>query len=133
MRTKRTLVLLTALALVWTAGGCGAPEDESAWIPAARPLLETAEAVETEMSRDDFDPEVAKSLIFSTRQALAAYEPVDEHGAEFDQLVHDAMDYYISGLKAHEKKLPSTTRQWIDQANETVEKARQLIERYEQE
>ncbi|HSQ21784.1 MAG TPA: hypothetical protein VLQ52_03160 [Coriobacteriia bacterium] len=133
MWTRRILVLLTALALVWTAGGCGTPEDESAWIPGVQPLLEAAESVEAEMSRDDFDPEVAKSLIFETREALAAYEPVDEHGAEFDQLIHDAMTYYISALKAHDKKLPGTTRQWIDQANGTVEEARQLMERYEQE
>ncbi|MBN2840512.1 MAG: hypothetical protein JXP37_06135 [Coriobacteriia bacterium] len=132
MRMRSILGLLVVVALA-SASGCGAPEDESAWIPGVQPILEAAEAVEAEMSREDFDPEVAKSLIFETRQALAAYEPVDEHGAEFDQIIHDAMDYYVSALKAHEKKLSNTTRQWIDQANGTVEKARQLIARYEQE
>jgi hypothetical protein len=130
MRSILGLLMVVVLA---SAGGCGEPEDESAWIPGVQPLLEAAEAVEAEMSRDDFDPEVAKSLIAATREALAAYEPIEEHGAEFDQLIHDAMDYYISGLKAYEKKLPGITRQWIDQANGTVEEARQLIERYEQE
>ena len=132
MRMRGILALLVVLALSG-AGGCGEPEDESAWIPGVQPLLEAAEAVEAEMSREDFDPEVAKALIAATREALAAYEPVEEHGAEFDQLIHDAMDYYISGLKAHEKQLPGITRQWIDQASGTIEKARQLIERYEQE
>ena len=78
MRMRGILALLVVLALSG-AGGCGEPEDESAWIPGVQPLLEAAEAVEAEMSREDFDPEVAKSLIAATREALAAYEPIEEH------------------------------------------------------
>jgi len=129
---RRILVLLTAFALVW-GGGCSAPEDESAWLRDARPLLQRAEAVEAEMSRDDFDPVVSRSLIAETWNALAAFEPVDEHGAEFEQLIRDAMDSYGEGLKAYETRLPGVGRQWIDQANETVEDARELLARYEQE
>ena len=129
---RRVLVLLTALALVWS-GGCSAPEDESAWLRDARPLLERAGAVKAEMSRGDFDPAVSRSLILETRAALAAFEPVDEHGAEFEQLIRDAMDYYGEGLKAYEARLPEVSRQWIGQANETIAEARRLVERYEQE